>query len=888
MCWSLGMSDNNVSRRDVLRSATGGAIALAGAAGPAAADSTDDSPDRKIVGLTDDAPPGLAKRQANSVHREIDFGRFGRAVAGKFPEKATDALEKRQDIDYVEKDGKMHALAQSVPWGIDRVDADVVHDNGDTGNGADIAIVDTGIDADHPDLQANLGVGEDFTGSGSWDDGNGHGTHCAGIADAVDNSQGVVGVSTEATLHGVKVLGGGGGGSISDIANGIKYVADQGWDVASMSLGASTGSSTLKNAVQYAADAGVLLVAAAGNDGPCTDCVGYPAAYSECIAVSSTASDDSLSSFSSTGPEIEVAAPGSNINSTYNDGGYNSLNGTSMACPHVSGAGGQLMANGMSATEARNTLQESAEDIGLGTNEQGDGLLDVEAALGTSGGFAVSTGTTSNVGENSATLQGSLEDLDGAGSADVYFQWRETGASSWNTTATQTLSSTGGFSANVSGLSKGTGYEYRAVGDASDGDSNTGSTATFTTDSDCVDASVWPSGSGASGYEFIQSVNMDGQVAESSSDNAYYDFTCPDIVTVDQGGSFTVQMDFDDGGYDGHYGNVYVDWDQNGDWSTASESQIMADVNDDTTTYSATVDVPSDAAAGATLARVRLSYGGFDGPSATGEYGEVNDFTVYVNGSESAPQVDSLSATEVETGDGDAEFDVDYSVSDSDGNLDTVDLTLTQDSDGSTEDSTSVAVSGSSASGTARLVAAGDDGSGNAYTVDLTVSDGNGKTASDSASATESETTCVDATRWPAGTGASGYEHFTGVDVDGQVVETSSTADYYDFTCPDVVTVQQGGSFDVTVAHEDNGYDNHYASIHVDWGQDGDWSTADGTAIMNDVSDDTSTYTATVDVPSDAPKGGTLARVRLSWNGFDAPGATGEYGEVNDFTIYVE
>jgi len=161
----------------------------------------------------------------------------------------------------------------------------------------------------------------------------------------------------------------------------VEWVADQGYDVASMSLGGSSGSSALKDAVQYAQEKGVLLVAAAGNSGPCSDCVGYPAAYSEVVAVSSTASDDSLSSFSSTGSEVEIAAPGSDIRSTI-PGGYDTFSGTSMACPHVSGAAGQLMANGASNANARDTLASSAEDIGLASNESGAGLLDVATALG--------------------------------------------------------------------------------------------------------------------------------------------------------------------------------------------------------------------------------------------------------------------------------------------------------------------------------------------------------------------------------------------------------------------------------------------------------------------------------------------------------------------------
>jgi subtilisin len=449
---------------------------------------------RKIIGLTADTGFEVARRRSDEVHRELDFGRVGKAIAGRFPDEALEALSEHPHVRYVEDDGAVFALAQTLPWGIDRVDADVLHDEGETGNGADVAILDTGIDDDHPDLQANVGTGKAYVScSGSdcneeWTDDNGHGTHCAGIADAVDNTEGVVGVSTGATLHAVKVLAGDGSGSFSDVAAGIEYVADQGWDVASLSLGASSGSSTLQDACQYAYNNGVLVVAAAGNSGPCSDCVGYPAAYDEVVAVSSTNSSDGLSSFSSTGPEVEIAAPGSDVYSTYTGGGYDTLSGTSMACPHVSGAGGQLMADGMSNTEARQQLKETAEDIGLGSNESGSGLLDAEAAVTGGGGgggseLTVTTDSATSVGTDNATLNGTLSDLGGASSADVYFEWGPAGGSLSNTTGVQTRSSTGGFSADISGLSSGTDYEFRAVAEASDGDTDTGSTGSFTTDS---------------------------------------------------------------------------------------------------------------------------------------------------------------------------------------------------------------------------------------------------------------------------------------------------------------------------------------------------------------------------------------------------------------------
>ncbi|MXR42144.1 S8 family serine peptidase [Halobaculum sp. WSA2] len=386
-------------RRDVLRG-VGAAVAGTGLVGVASAG----GPETVEVNVGYSAPSGLraARAEAAAVVREFAFD----ALTIRVSENAIAGLRQRPDVRYVEANGTMHAIhhrdghdggpgggddggstSQTLPWGVDRVDAETAHANGDTGAGADVAIIDTGIDSDHPDLQANLGEGKAFVKckggdcNVAWDDDNDHGTHCAGIADADDNDEGVVGVSTEATLHAVKVLDKRGSGSFSDIAAGIEYTADQGWDVGSLSLGASSGSQTVKDACTYAHDRGVLLVAAAGNDGPCTDCVGYPAAYSECIAVASSASDDTLSDFSSTGSEVELIAPGTDIYSTI-PGGYDTFSGTSMACPHVSGAATHLMANGYTNEEARSRLKSTAEDVGLADNEQGSGLLDAATALG--------------------------------------------------------------------------------------------------------------------------------------------------------------------------------------------------------------------------------------------------------------------------------------------------------------------------------------------------------------------------------------------------------------------------------------------------------------------------------------------------------------------------
>lgn len=379
-----GRTSLDVSRRQLLHGVAG-AVAVDAFAGVSGAKP---SAERHNIGVTPSKKAlNNVRNQAKEIHRELDFGDIGRVVSGRFPKQAIQALEKRADVRFIEKDSQREAIAETLPWGVDRIDAEKVHADGRTGNGADIAILDTGIDSDHPDLQANLGQGKAiYNCSGSscnepWDDDHGHGTHVAGTADAVDNTEGVIGVSTEATLHAVKVLNENGVGYDSDIAAGLRWVADQNYDVGNMSLGGPSFSHTLADACLYAWDEGVLLVAASGNEGPCTDCIYYPAKLSSVIAVSAIDQSDSLGSFSRTGPEMELTAPGVDILSTIPGGDYASASGTSMASPHVAGTGGQLMALDYSNDNARDQLRQTAEDIGLSSNEQGFGLVDAEAAV---------------------------------------------------------------------------------------------------------------------------------------------------------------------------------------------------------------------------------------------------------------------------------------------------------------------------------------------------------------------------------------------------------------------------------------------------------------------------------------------------------------------------
>ena len=317
--------------------------------------------------------------------------RFLPAVSAGMPEETATKLINHPDIDYVEEDIMVQVFDQEVPWGVEITGASEVWATDNKGTGINIAILDTGIDYNHPDLARNIAGGVDYSGWYStdgrrnrryWDDLNGHGSHCAGVIAALDNNIGVIGIAPEARLWAVKVLDDNGTGYVSDIIQGLEWCVDNGIQIASMSFGGSQYSQTFKNACDEAYNSGVLLVAAAGNGGS----VYYPAAYDSVIAVSATDSDDSIASFSSTGSEVEIAAPGVNIISTYSDGQYAIGSGTSMACPHVAGAAALVYASEklglISPDEVRRRLRETAVDLGAPgkDNLYGYGRLDAAAA----------------------------------------------------------------------------------------------------------------------------------------------------------------------------------------------------------------------------------------------------------------------------------------------------------------------------------------------------------------------------------------------------------------------------------------------------------------------------------------------------------------------------
>ncbi len=308
---------------------------------------------RKIIFMKSNVEPfPYYRRLSFCPTKNLKYLKKLNAFVGLFPKSYTNEYLYHPDIYQIEEDievkihipvmGKILPKPQVIPWGIKRVGADKVWSNAQ-GKGVRVAVIDTGISFDHPDLEKNIRGGVNILSPilPPYDH-NGHGTHIAGTIGAVNNTIGVVGVAPQVSLHAVKAFNKDGTAKLSDIIKGIDWCIDHNMDIINMSFGFNEPSPTFREAIKRAQEAGIIMVAASGNKGT-RGRLEYPAQFGETIAVSSINEENKISKFSTIGGAVDLAAPGEKIISTWMNNSYRELSGTSMAVAHVTGVSALML-----------------------------------------------------------------------------------------------------------------------------------------------------------------------------------------------------------------------------------------------------------------------------------------------------------------------------------------------------------------------------------------------------------------------------------------------------------------------------------------------------------------------------------------------------------------
>jgi thermitase len=343
-------------------------------------------PDEVLVKFRPEAAPGVLTDVAGTHHISqaqpiagIGVTRLKLSASSGGAEAVVSALNRNPNVEYAE----LNYIASTVTtpndpyftggfqWNLTKTQAPSAWDITTGSPNVSVAVLDTGVDLTHPDLQGKVVASVNFSDSTTASDINGHGTHVAGIIGAAtNNSQGIAGLGYNTSIMNVKVMGDNGTGSSGSIAQGVVWAADNGARVVNISAGATFQMTTLEDAINYAWGMGVVVVAAAGNEG--SNAPFYPAFYPNAIAVASTDMFDNLSPSSDYGDWVDVAAPGGNIYSTLPNNRYASLSGTSMASPHVAGLAGLVFTsatdrNGDSLLndDVRDCIEQNADNIGL-------------------------------------------------------------------------------------------------------------------------------------------------------------------------------------------------------------------------------------------------------------------------------------------------------------------------------------------------------------------------------------------------------------------------------------------------------------------------------------------------------------------------------------------
>lgn len=333
--------------------------------------------------------PSMTDQHVDAISQQGELRNRYDLFDGVHLELPVPAVDVLSNLDFVESVEPNYEMGLFLSESAGQVEAETVWDYERTGEGVKTAVLDTGVHAEHSGL--NVAEQVDFTGEGTGDN-NGHGTHVAGIVGSQDDNN--RGLAYGSNIYDVKVLNEDGQGSGSDLLDGMEWVVNNDMQVAVLSLGAAVedcdGDDILSRAVDDMTDEGVFVAVAAGNEGPEDETITIPGCSREGTTVGSVDKNDRLADYSSRGPtsdgraKPDVVAPGTIIESTWNDGGFNTISGTSMATPHVAGQAALLLEeedNSLTPRELKDVIISTSTDLGLERNEQGSGRINVSESF---------------------------------------------------------------------------------------------------------------------------------------------------------------------------------------------------------------------------------------------------------------------------------------------------------------------------------------------------------------------------------------------------------------------------------------------------------------------------------------------------------------------------
>jgi thermitase len=327
-------------------------------------------------------------------------------------DQVKDELENSGNFDFVEQDHIGHGSGTpndpsfSQQWHLSQIQAPLAWDTTVGSASVPIAMIDSGVDSTHPDLAGKVMPGWSFlTGTTNTSDVQGHGTATAGtVGAATNNSMGVSGVTWLNPIMPLVVLNSSDFALYSDIASAINYAANHNVRIINISISGTSSSSTIQSAVDYAWNKGSIIFAGAGNNS--SSALGYPAACNHVVAVSATESNDTLSSFSSYGSWISLSAPGNNILTLSNGGGYSTWYGTSFASPIAAGVAALMLSanSNLSADQVVNLIEQNSDDIGAPGFDSSFGWGRVNAARAVAAAQSAQASVSSSTTTTSTTI----------------------------------------------------------------------------------------------------------------------------------------------------------------------------------------------------------------------------------------------------------------------------------------------------------------------------------------------------------------------------------------------------------------------------------------------------------------------------------------------------